>query len=143
MVIDGLWDLVQTINQYRFLTVVDKYAVAYHLLKEILAEDSAKLEECADASLTGKTKENDLTDTGEVINNPRSWDLTGESTFTLSTTDKGKHYLKNFKRDEVGNCIADYWRVANGWQRNRLQKPLTHLLITDKPRSSAGIKRRK
>ena len=97
----GLWELVQNVNHYEFLTLVDKYAVAYDLLKEILVEDLAKLEEFADSSLTNKIREIDFIDTMVVLDNPRSWDLIGEPVYSLSITVKGENYLNNLNSKEL------------------------------------------
>ena len=97
----GLWELVQTVSYYEFMTLVDKYAIAYDLLKEILVEDLAKLEEFTDSRLTNKVRDIELIDTILILDNPRSWDLNGEPFYSLSITSKGSSYLDNLDEAEL------------------------------------------
>ncbi|SFF31763.1 hypothetical protein [Spirosoma endophyticum] len=96
----GLWELVRTVDHYNSLTLVEKYAVAYDLLKEILAEDLAILEEYTNNSLTSKIKEINYPYSVEVLNNPRSWELSSEPFYSLSITAQGEKYLDQLNRNE-------------------------------------------
>jgi hypothetical protein len=97
----GLWELVQIVNHYQFLTLVDKHAIAYDLLKEILSEDLAKLEEFTDSRLITKVRYVDLVETNSILDNPRSWDLSGEPFYSLSITSKGHSYLDNLDEEKL------------------------------------------
>ena len=89
----GLYQLFENLNRYQFLTIVDKYSIVYDLLKEILREELATLEEFTDSRLTIKIKDVDLVDMALILDKPRSWDLNAQPTYSLSLTSKGEQYL--------------------------------------------------
>lgn len=97
----GLWELVQNVNHYEFLSLVDKYAIAYDLLKELLTQELVKLEEFEDASLTSKVRDIDFAEAIPVLDNPRSWDLNGTPFYSLYVTVEGKGYLDKLNQDEL------------------------------------------
>lgn len=89
----GLYQLFENLNPYHFLTIVDKYSIVYDLLREILREELATLEEFTDSRLITKIKDVDLVDMAFILDNPRSWDLNAQPTYSLSLTSKGEQYL--------------------------------------------------
>ena len=89
----GFYQLNENINHYSFLTSLNKYLILYDLLREVLFEGLATLEEFTDAHLTTKVKDVDLVETFLIIDNPRSWDLNSQPTYSLCLTSKGEEYM--------------------------------------------------
>ncbi|MFD1145421.1 hypothetical protein ACFQ4C_30120 [Larkinella insperata] len=89
----GLYQLFEDINRYSFLTIADKYAIVYDLLNEIILEELATLEEFTDAQLTTKVKDVELVDISLILDNPRSWDVNAQPTYSLCLTSKGEQYM--------------------------------------------------
>lgn len=92
----GLYQLFENLNRYHFLTIVDKYSIVYDLLREILMEELATLEEFTDSRLVTKIKDVDLANMALILDNPRSWDLNAQPTYSLSLTSKGEQYLDSY-----------------------------------------------
>ncbi|MGX5853736.1 hypothetical protein ACWKW6_08845 [Dyadobacter jiangsuensis] len=89
----GLYQLFENVNHYAFLTLPEKYSIVYTLLRELLFEELAILEEFTDPHLTTKMREVGVSDFLLILNNPRSWDLNARPIYSLRLTSKGQEFM--------------------------------------------------
>ncbi|SEJ36227.1 hypothetical protein SAMN05216327_10938 [Dyadobacter sp. SG02] len=92
----GLYQLFENINHYAFLTLPEKYSVVYTLLRELLFEELAVLEEFTDPHLTTKVRDVEAGYFLPILDNPRSWDLNARPTYTLRLTLKGEEFMDRY-----------------------------------------------
>lgn len=95
----GLYEFLLTIGYYDFLTIVEKYAIAYDLLKELLLEDLIVLEEFTDPDLKQKIRNIELTEVELILNRPFSWYTSSMPMYSVAITAKGEAYIK--EADEI------------------------------------------
>lgn len=89
----GLYQLFENLSDYPFLTLPEKYAVLYTLLRELLFEELAILEEFYDSHLIAKVRDVQFGEWLLILDNPRSWDLNARPTFSLRLTSKGQEFM--------------------------------------------------
>lgn len=96
----GLWEFVQIVN-FEFLTIAEKYAAAYDLLKELLLDELIVLEEFMGADLIQKVKNIDAAELESVLSQPSSWYPSGTPTYSVSITQKGVGCLEKLSAFET------------------------------------------
>lgn len=108
----GLYEFVQQVN-FEFLTIAEKYAIAYELLKELILDDLLFLEEFTNPSLSHKVKTIDATDLESVLSRPASWYPSGRSTYSVSITQRGIDYLE--KLSEIERAKLQQRLFGSAW----------------------------
>ncbi|QJW89101.1 hypothetical protein HNV11_06705 [Spirosoma taeanense] len=108
----GLWEFVQEVN-FEFLTIAEKYAIAYDLLKELLLDELLILEEFTSTDLTQKVKNIEVTELESILSRPFSWYPSGTPTYSVSITQRGIDYLEKLSELERQNLSNGFLEVLN------------------------------
>lgn len=96
----GLYELLSELGRYNFLSIVDKYFVAYDLLFEILKEELVILEEYKDDSLQEKIRDIPFNEVEKIMNDPWSWYPSNKPLHTIEITKKGIEHVNQLDKEE-------------------------------------------